>query len=83
MGTKRKQGARPKNNRRGVCSNYRRITDEKHILAYIKHKKGLEAVLKKIKNMLKDVPEDNVLYRQIKNELRKIGSPEYDGNMFV
>ena len=55
---------------------------KKYILAYIKHKKGLEAVLKKIKNMLKDVPEDNVLYRQIKNELRKIGLPKYDGNMF-
>ena len=56
---------------------------EKYILAYIKHKKGLEAVLKKIKNMLKDAPEDNVLYQQIKNELRKIGPPKYDGNMFA
>jgi len=56
---------------------------KKYILAYIKHKKGLEAVLKKINKMLKDVPEDNVLYRQIKNELRKIGSPKYDGNMFA
>jgi len=49
----------------------------------IKHKKGLEAVLKKIKNMLKDVPEDSALYRQIKNELRKIGAPKYDDNMFA
>jgi len=56
---------------------------KKHILAYIKHKKGLEAVLKKISKMLKDVPEDNVLYQQIKNELRKIGSPKYDSNMFA
>lgn len=56
---------------------------KKYILSYLKHKKGLEAVLKKIKNMLKDVPEDNVLYQQIKNELRKIGPPKYDGNMFA
>lgn len=56
---------------------------KKYILSYIKHKKGLEAVLKKIKNMLKDLPEDNVLYQQIKNELRKIGSPKYDSNMFA
>ena len=56
---------------------------KKHILAYVKHKKGLEAVLKRIKNMLKDVPEDNVLYQQIKNELRKIGAPKYDNNMFA
>ena len=56
---------------------------KKSILVYIKHKKGLEAVLKKIKNMLKDVPEDHVLYRQIKNELRKIGPPKYDDNLFA
>ena len=56
---------------------------KKYILSYIKHKKGLEAVLKKIKSMLKDVPEDNKLYQQIKNELRKIGPPKFDGNMFA
>jgi|GEM_PF-3340655 len=56
---------------------------KKYILLYIKRKKGLEAVLKKIKNMLKDVPEDNVLYQQMRTELRKIGSPKYDGNMFA
>lgn len=56
---------------------------KKYMLAYIKHKKGLEVALKKIKNTLKDAPEDNVLYRQIKNELRKIGAPKYDGNMFA
>ena len=56
---------------------------KKYILSYVKHKKSLEAVLKKIKNMLKDVPENNVLYQQIKNELRKIGSPKYDSNMFA
>ncbi|MBU0713981.1 MAG: hypothetical protein KJ964_01325 [Verrucomicrobia bacterium] len=58
------------------------IQIKKYIFAYIKHKKGLEVVLKKINKMLKDVPEDNVLYQQIKNELRKIGSPKYDSNMF-
>ena len=56
---------------------------KKYILSYVKHKKSLEAVLKKIKNMLKDVPEDNVLYQQIKNELRGIGPPKYDSSMFV
>ena len=56
---------------------------KKYILSYVKHKKSLEAVLKKIKNMLKDVPEDNVLYQQIQNELRGIGPPKYDSSMFV
>jgi len=56
---------------------------KKYILSYVKHKKSLEAVLKKIKNMLKDVPEDNVLYQQIKNELRGVGPPKYDSSMFV
>ncbi|MFH1476687.1 MAG: hypothetical protein ABIH24_04230 [Verrucomicrobiota bacterium] len=56
---------------------------KKYILAYIKYKKGLEAVLKKIDKMLKDAPQDNALYQQIKNELRKIGAPKYDGNIFT
>lgn len=56
---------------------------KKYMLAYIKHKKGLEAILKKINKMLKDVPADNVLYQQIKTELRKIGSPKYDGDLFA
>jgi len=56
---------------------------KKYILSYIMHKKGLETALKKIKHLLKDVPEDNVLYQQIKNELRKVGAPKYDSNMFV
>lgn len=56
---------------------------KKHILAYIRHKSGLEVTLKKIHKMLKDVPEDNALYRQIKNELQKIGPPKYDDNIFT
>jgi len=56
---------------------------KKFILLYKKHKKQLEAVSKKICSLLQHIPEDSKLYQKTKEELKKVGIPEIDKNMFA
>jgi len=56
---------------------------KKFILLYKKHKKQIEAVSKKTCFLLRHIPEDSKLYQKTKEELKKVGIPEIDKNMFA
>ena len=56
---------------------------KRFLLLYKKHKKELETVSKKLYALLQHIPEDSKLYQKTKEELKKVGIPELDKNMFI
>lgn len=56
---------------------------KRFLLLYKKHKKQLEVVSKKIYSLLRHIPEASQLYQKTKEELKKVGMPELDENMFT
>ena len=52
------------------------------ISLYKKHKKGLEAAAKKVKEILETLPLESQLYRKTKEDLEKIGAPRLDVTIF-
>lgn len=56
---------------------------KRFLLLYKKHKKQLEIASKKIYSLLQHLPEDSRLYQKTKEELKKIGIPELDKDMFT
>jgi hypothetical protein len=49
---------------------------------YKKHKKGIEGVSRKMKSMLKNIPEESQLYQKVKEDLQKMGIPKLDAELF-
>ena len=52
------------------------------ILLYKKHKKEVEAVTEKLKQILSTIPQESQLYRKTKENLEKIGLPSLDIALF-
>lgn len=56
---------------------------KRFLLLYKKHKKQIEVVSKKIYSLLQHLPEDSKLYQKTKEELKQIGIPDIDNNLFA
>lgn len=55
---------------------------KKLVLSYKRNKKATEGSVKRLRSLLKNIPPESQLYKKVKEELKLIGRPHLDEEMF-